>query len=597
MDYSIRSFGGCKSADISSGQIVLLIGDGGACKSSIIQAIGSVATGSVIPVHGVTKAEAGKLVHIGAEKASAKMAGKGFEASVTWPKATYEARGNVPFVSTYAAGIDDILDLRPKDRAAVLIPLLQADPTIEDVIRELRLANIHQPSQADPDQGMADSMTGLDLDPGSADDRGLYKLARRLWDKISDVGWDKVASDAAKTGTETKGRWKQATGGKTYGVKVAEDWVPEGWQEDLAGASLDALQAAVAEADAALKKAIATNAIADANVADLKAQVERIPALEAELRNVVTEHGAAWAEWQDISKSDIPSVPSSGIPCPHCKGMLTVTVAGRTPTIAAGGVPRQEIEAAEKARKDFIDRKESISLKHDRLSRRKTELELETGTAKAAKRKLAEIAALQNTGPSVEQATAAATEAGKRLTMFTAWTEARRLHRAIVANQVVIELLSETSESSIRRRKLVNALDQFNRGVLSPLCAGAGWKPVTLNESLEFEYGGRAFQLCKSEEHRIRFIVRVAIALMDKSAMVLIDDFETIPVSSRAGFIKTLLRTGLHAVVAMMVPSPDKAPDLGKMGAGQTIWVENGTIEPYSSAVARYAEKDGKKAA
>lgn len=616
MLFQIRDFKGCRKAEIPVSRIALLVGDGGASKTSVLQAIAAVTTGTTVPVPGINKTDAGRLLRSGAEKGDARWSGLDdkqaeYEGVAKWPKATFESQGATPFVSEFAAGLRHVLDLDLKKRAGVLTPLLKSSPARDDLLQALREAAIHKPDGGDlgDDTQTIQDMQSLRLDPKSPNDLGLYRLTQRIWAKIEEHGWDKAWSDAKERGIETKGQWKQVTGGQTYGSKLAESWIPTtGWSEDLEGTSVETLDSALAAARSALEDAVANQAVAADEVARLTALAGELP-----MRKTAADEAAAAvtkAE-SDLSAAEkhrksLPEAEGadSDLACPHCDGRLRLINVGGYRLEKAAEANRVPDDELKKRRLDIASADGTIGRLRSAVNTARNVLAAAIASQREAEQAQVRAAGLTGADAATQAAQDARIDAcrgevraaDERLAAFRAWKEAHRLHRAICNNQVLIDLLAETG---VRRRKLVKVLDTFNSSVLGPLCDAAGWKPVTLNEDLQAEYGGRSYpMLCKSEQHRARFVLQIAMAQLDGSALVLIDDADALPISARGGLLQMVAQSGLSAVIAMMVPSPDKAPNIGA-GAnplGVTLWVEDGVTVPYADARDAF-DKRSKKAA
>ena len=78
---------------------------------------------------------------------------------------------------------------------------------------------------------------------------------------------------------------------------------------------------------------------------------------------------------------------------------------------------------------------------------------------------------------------------------------------------------------------------------------------------------------------RTEMILRIALAQLDNSNIILIDRADIFDNKSKSQLFKLLKLSGLRAVVAMTISSKDKAPDLKAGKLGTTYWVENGIAE------------------
>ena len=606
--FSVSDFMGARRADFDVSGITLLVGDGGASKSSLLRAIGAVTTGETIPVKGIKKSEALRLVRSGAEKGRVEWAGEGFKQTASYPKAevTLDKGGEAtpPAVSLYAAGLVDLLDKPLKDRAAVLYPLLKAEPTHVDLLNEMRdlsaseVAALLNPQECDqlPSEKEAEVMTGLKLNPERGEDQRLYRLLTKTWKAIKDKGWNTVYADHASAATDAKRDWKKVTQ-QTWGAVAGETWLPEGYDDSLHTHSLADLEAAARAAQTKLEAAIKAEGAGEAVLADLQAKAALIGPRTKEHADAAAESTKQEKAWQEFSTRSNPMVPTEPIPCPHCnQGVSIVQDLTGHRLEKSDKVTAEAIAAAKEARAKYDADRKAQSDKTDAAIKAERAALAALQEAKNAEAKLAELAATAGSDVSVADARTAKAAADALLAAYRAAAESSALHRVIVANIAIAAILSE--DKGLRKRKLSQALDAFNKAMLSPLveAANAGlpaqasrsaiWQPVTMSEDFEAEYGGRGFpMLCKSEQQRCRFVFQIAIAKLDDSALVLIDDAETIPMESRPGLLKMLKTVGIKAVVAMMLAKPDMAPDLVAAKLGATYWIEDGECMTRAEAI------------
>ena len=602
MQVSVRNFRGCERADFAVGPIALVAGDGGASKTSIMQALAAVATGTTVLVPGTTKGNALRLVRSGSEKASVKLETGDWSAEVKWPKCEYQTSGDVPFVSPFAVGLDSIIGMDPKKRASTLAPFIKSDPTLEDLALALRDAEVTFPTNGVATEAEAKAMKGLRLDPMNQRDVAVYRVAMKIWPTIEADGWDKAFEHAGKTGTELKGQWKNAAGGETYGSSKAEGWLPKDWDEAMATASRSSLEQALAEAERAHEDAIASRAVSGDEMKRLQSLVDSdVPDVASFEAKVSTAADAVEAAKTKLA--NLPQAESGGIvcACPHCSKDVTIVVqridqAQTKYSLSADTKTMSDSEA--KKRRDALFAAESDVRKAEReMKDAETALErarLRASEVEAARTRLDELQeSAQGDDPTI-QTRQQVEDARRRIDLFAKKEAADKVHRQIVINQAIIDVLGP---SGVRRSKLVKVLEAFNDMVLGELCDTAGWKRVAINEDLELEYNGRTYSLlCKSEQYRCRFAMQVALAKLSRSALIVIDDADAIPSKARGGLIQMLESTGIPSVVAMMVAEPKQVPDLAKLKKGVTLWVEGGRTETHAEALARF-ESATKKAA
>ena len=100
---------------------------------------------------------------------------------------------------------------------------------------------------------------------------------------IGDRGFDAAGEVYAERGREAKRQWQEVAN-RTYGVKVASDWRPDGWladMDDMTTAQADDLVTATREALAALHQVQAVTEAEAQTAAEAKAA---LPGLEVTLR-------------------------------------------------------------------------------------------------------------------------------------------------------------------------------------------------------------------------------------------------------------------------------------------------------------------------
>ena len=153
MKIAVANFRGCASAEFSLEKIALICGDNRAGKSSILEGAGAAFTASSIPYlkpsgepgkwsGRINKSEAGIMVRTGGGMGSASVVGERGAVTVSWPSNEVKTVGSAPWASVFAAGLIDYDDLSLKERASILLDLLKAAPTKDDLAAGLKEANI-----------------------------------------------------------------------------------------------------------------------------------------------------------------------------------------------------------------------------------------------------------------------------------------------------------------------------------------------------------------------------------------------------------------------------------------------------------------------
>lgn len=543
MQITIENFCGIKSAAFELTKQVLIAGDNAAGKSSIAKAVAAALSGSVVPVPGVLKNMAGMLVRSGAAKGSVLIQAAEGEAQVEWPRATLKTKGTPPAASVTAVGLESLVAVTPKERAAMLVDLLQAVPTRDDLAAYLK------------PHGVNDDTIG------------------NLWEVISRNGWDAACNQAKETGARLKGQW-EITAGDRYGSKKAEAFTPSEWEPELAGASEDALKAAVTDARDALDGMIAITAVDDAEQQRLQALADQVP----ELQEAVDKADGALAQANAVV-SEIrgrlnampdPSKPPAVAACPHCgEGVKVVNAT----TLEK---PREFTQQDSDQYAAIKAELESATVNADAMRAELLDKQVALRASKQAAASLQQSTAGNATQQQVDGARNALALAERRLNAFVTKTKADRISGAIQQN---LNIVAALDMAGVRQQKLGGCVQAFLSEEVNPLAQVAGWHPVGIDGDMAITYGERAWSLLsESEKYRVRVLLQVAIAIRDRSAAVVIDAADILGKAGRNGLIKLLRAAKVPALVCMTINAVNEVPDLNAAGIGASYWIEESVL-------------------
>jgi hypothetical protein len=553
----VRGFRGIERADIHVDGVALLTGCNHAGKSSICLGAAAAATGNPLPLEGVTKAEAGTLVHDGEPEGYVMFEDAGEnQSTVRYPKAERETRGKPAEISAIAAGLASPIDGNLKSRTGAFAPYLKAEPTQKD---------------------LADAMD--DAGVGGND-----KLLESVWKAVTTNGWDAAHVHCRDTGARLKGRWEQITG-ERYGSDKAGKWSPEHWVDDT---TEEALTEARDAAGTALEDTIARGAVDGAH----RNRLEEDAAKFDEADEAVNAARGAMEKCQGEivtarqARAALPNPDAKPVPCPHCGADIIVVpdLVGITLEKAGGKeVPKKEIKKVRDAiaTADGAVRKAEA----DMVTVRRALAEAERAFQAASQAQ----DALDNAADGKSEDDAVATARGSlrlaeaRLAAFEAKTTADAVHVTIDSNQKLVAVLAP---DGLRRRILMRELEAFNTEHLAPLAEAAGWKPIVLTADFHVAYGGRRYVLlCNSEQWRCRAVLQAALARIEGAALVILDGADILDQAGRNGLMKVLRAAGVDALVAMTINRPEFVPDLEKAGFGASYWVEDGIARPLDEAM------------
>ena len=572
MNAHIQNYRGLASADLDLSRICLLAGPNEAGKTSASQAVAAALTGDAIPISGVKKTQAGMLVRSGTATGSVELSTDKGKTNIQWPSAKVKTEGTAPFASHFATGLHSIVTLDDKERVRILTEYLKATPTRADL--DAQLVNLNLPDN----------------------------LLAQLWQLIETQGWDNAALQVKEKGARLKGQWQQATG-EQYGSKKADSWIPEGYDDQLMGQSEDKLAAVVTDARDALEAAIAADAVDDSKRADLEALADLLPGRKIDLlaaEGATVDPGLAHqltecngmiktiSDSRDELSAQMKDLPTAtqtaGMPCPDCGVVLQIKGSNLTHAaqLSADEITTRQ-EAITELNSKIISVNSAIAKHMEAAARIKTQI---AEAENARTQKIVDCKRLVN------EATAAAIELAKpvpaaspvsvdscRTTLSSAETalkayrakfEADRLHVAIGHNA---ELLAKISPEGIRGDVLIRALKGFNESI-APICKAAGWRPVTLEADFMPTMGGTLYLLLsESAKFRVRVILQMGMAKLDKSEALVIDAADILDKTGRNGLFKALKAIGLPALVTMTIDGKDLVPDLTKAGIGASYWI------------------------
>ena len=561
MQIQVRNYRRVERADIEASPIALVAGRNEQGKTSLLQAVQAALTGSGTVKAGATKKDASALLRRGADEGLCRVMDEDAEASMSWPKCT--ATGTGLRASAIAVGVIHPVDMNPAERSLLLVGLLDAMPGKPDLAAAMK------------DAGYSD---------GAVD---------KLWKAIEADGWDAVLKKAKDSHTVLRGRWEQAANDHFGEVKAA-GWVPEGWTPDIAEADPAALEQAAKDAAAALERAIASGAVDAAEIGRLENDTMLDATLNlADLRQAVDAARAELERCRAERAALPPADPGEDtVSCPACSVPLTIDTPykGKPSLKLAQKVSESELKKRRMAVAEADGKAENAVGAVTLAQKALAEAEALAQTAKSAREKLAAAKAKGGDGGGDTQAAVQQAREAKALADQRVAMRSRRDTAAAIFTQwsQQAKLIAALAPEGLRRAKLGKALGGFNE-TLAGLCATAKWPVVQLDEALDLHYGTwRVADLSESAEMRARIVVQIAVALLDRSAIVVIDRADLLDAAGRNGLFSLLASVSdrLRALVAMTMNKPDLVPDLAAAGMGAAYWIEDGRTE----AVAKLKE-------
>ncbi len=573
----VSGFRGIESATVEASPIALIAGRNEAGKSSICIAAAAALANCPVPylrpgakagqhITLINKSSAGVLVRGGSASAEVSVSGDAGTVTARWPTATTEVEGDAPpSASVYAAGLIDICALDAKARAAFLSELLKTEPDRNDLAQWL-----------------------LDHDYEWDDDAPPEKNAvTRTWASIEKVGWDTTEKMFREQGAKLKGQWETITN-ERYGSNKAEGWLPENWEPELEDTSMDTLDSAVTETRTALEKAIADQAVGEDRIAAARkaadAVMPDIEALKKTLGNKNEDVKQAVKYLESTPRQQEGFITLSCVHCDEPNALVTDRDTGGKATgyrlTAVPVLPSENDEEAAREHEETL--RAQVRKNRDAHTEAAEALKIAERTASIiqdGKRQLAEFKKHTGDGADVDQAREAVRLAEERRTTFLTWKTANQAHAGIGRNNAFVGAIAI---DGIRATKLKEALTKFNKGALGMVCKAAGWPSITLDTNLEPLCNGVPHILmATSGQYRTKVALQLAVAMIDGSAMVVIDGADVLDAQGRNGLFKMLkkvcAKSNLTAIVSMTLNNPGLMPNLKKAKMGTSYWVRKAT--------------------
>lgn len=549
----VSAFRGVKQADIALNRVALVGGHNGHGKSSLTQAVQAALTGIFSPGMNLKKNEAQILVNrdVAGQQSAAKVTFDG-GASVTmnWPSCERAESGVTPQVSVFAAGVTRLTAMKDADRAATLTHYLQSEPTEDELRAELNARTVA------PD------------------------AVKAVCDAVKVDGYDITEKRVREQASRTKGAWGQVTG-RTWGSKIAFEWVPEGYDAFTLKVPAESLRGEIALLQEQYTLAVGAEAVSSANVAELEASAARLPEY-TEQRDKVAKLVQDEAERGQQHQAKCPPPPlASGLPpqkCPHCQGEIEVTQGAVKPY--TGGPSQEEVNESVRKMEEWAIEDRRLRESYGNLKAQLKTAEDNVSRAKADAEKAKSARETPKSATSSEQLQAMIASKQNHLHAVDSVAKARELARKVEDDLIIADILSA---DGLRKKKLASKLAEFN-AELKAMCEVAGFETVFITDDLQVRYGAFPYDLrSEGEKYRVNAILQVALADRDGSPVIIMDGMDILDVSGKNGMFKLINKDATrHYLICMTAASPDKLAPLKQFGLGTTYWIENGQTKEVS---------------
>lgn len=544
MRVEVNNFMGCEKAEVEFKKAALICGMNHQGKSSFLTALSAALTGEAIPL-GLKKTDCGMLVKVGSTGASVKVQNDAFETvSINWPKAEISTDGkNPPATTKMAAGLESLVNMKEKERSEFIRELVKCNPTKKDLEEFLG------------ERGCTNE-----------------KLINAVWTFIEQDGFEASHKRACDTGRSLKNQWSDVTG-EAYGSQKAETWQPIGWNSSLIDLSKETLETQLTAARAELEDMIARQAV-DTSKKEEYEQLANERSLMIARQNAKICYDNVKSYEKDVADAEVLirqlTAKVEEQHCPHCGGLLQI-VAGKVTELQEQPDNSARIEIL---KQKIAEGKEKIKENDSQyLTYTKQVSQIENAFAK-----LDEInkSSSGNVTPiDIDKKRNQIKQIEDNIKAFEAKTESDRLKNKIKENQLVIDALDM---SGIRKKSTEKGLEFFNSN-LEDVCSIAGWPKVSISRDMSIELDGRPYVLLsESEKYRVRITLQIAIAKLQKAAVIILDGAEILDKNGKNGLFKTLLQYQITAFIGMMFSDISKVPNMSKFGI-KSYWVEKGNFK------------------
>ena len=402
-----------------------------------------------------------------------------------------------------------------------------------------------------------------------------------LLEMIGERGFDAAGEVYGERGREAKRQWQEVTN-RTYGVKVASDWRPDGWladMDDMTTAQAEDLVAAAREALAALHQVQAVTEAQAQQGADAKSELPELQErLSAAREAAVASQASLDALPLGNAKATVKEIEgrlasyrkdamgSKALTCPHCQGFVAWNPDEGGLDPFDGEAERLEKQAAavnaKEAEAGLADAISHVTELQVAVENGQTVLNLRDTEWSNAKTALA-VAELLAKDADAQVETAGrradlmqaeqATDDAKRVSaMVSAEARAAELSETIARYTEVVRALGP---QGVRAGMMGKGLARLNAG-LEVIGEEAGWPVAEVTERGGVMWATRPVQLCSaSEQWRAQAAIQLTLAALTGSGAVVLDRADLLDAGNREGLVRAVKRVAGKTGIAVLLCS------------------------------------------
>lgn len=417
-------------------------------------------------------------------------------------------------------------------------------------------------------------------------------------DMISERGWEATESVYSDRARQSKREW-QALTGANYGVRIATDWRPDGWEADFDAMTVQQAEEGVVDARDALQALHRVQAVSEA---ELEAAEQAAAALPALIRQADEISKGIETKRQDIAALSLNEadrqerkshaslnsardflLSSPFVECPHCGGKLQTTPEGlatfdearheerRAKAEAALPDLEREAQTAAATYRELQADNARMGGELHQMRNDYSDVQAEIRLTKTASEKTGELDTPERRS-AIAEAEQAVEDAQTVVKMVSAEARAQRLQQTIVR---YVEIAKAVGPQGIRATMLAKGLASLNAG-LKVLSAEASWPVVSVAENGAVSYGDRPVLLCsESERWRAQACIQLTLAALTGSKAVVLDRADLLDAANRGGLIRAISRVVEKVGVAVLICATE-GPDLSTASGWPQIRIAEG---------------------
>ena len=426
-----------------------------------------------------------------------------------------------------------------------------------------------------------------------------------LVEMIGERGFDAAEGVYAERAREAKRQW-QDIAGRTYGVKVASDWRPDGWLADMDAMTPQQAEEAVTAAREALAALHQVQAVTEAEAQTAAEAKGALPGLRDRLHVAVEDaqtiaggmNGLPLSEGKrlaaeaqrEINSQREKALSSRALICPHCGGYVALDPEGNLLPYDGEAERLEKESAAAKAKEaeavlaTRIRENEALletAEKFQVQARQAEHKAQEAKTALGVAEKLAENADAEvdtaDRRADLMQAEQAVDDAKRVSGMVSAEARAAELSETIARYAEVVRAVGPLG---VRGQMMDAGRKRLNTG-LSVIGTEAGWAEVQVSDRGAVMWGGRPIQVCSaSEQWRAQAAIQLTLAAMTGSQAVVLDRADLLDADNREGLVRAVKRVSVKTGIAVLLCSTGVAGGpAGKLAPWKQVTIAGGMTQ------------------